>query len=250
MPNPVIVISDLHIPAHDPYTIDLILKVIDASKSDCIIGGDYIDGNIINRFDKDPAYHVSVKKELEAANKILDSLRSAVRGRIHYLSGNHCNLYERFIARRAPELYGMVSLEELLRLKDRNIKYTPFATGKFTYAWETYGPLIFHCPLKEGQDPCGATLNDLARSFVAGHTHVPRTVSKKMFTGETITGIITGHLCNIKSKAFNYVKGYHRWSQSFAYLRKEGKHIHMSNILISQNGNRRSCIVDGELFSV
>lgn len=119
------VLSDVHVPFHDAKSYELFIKVAKSWKPDIlVIIGDFCDFHAVSSHLKTPG-HESFLQEVLVANKELDKITDLAKRTI-FTAGNHCNRLERFLKERAPELYGIVSVEELLELKRRKIEYYPY----------------------------------------------------------------------------------------------------------------------------
>jgi hypothetical protein len=117
-------LSDLHIPFHDPAAIHAVVrageKFLRNSERDAIIlNGDVCDFFSISRFDKNPTKS-SLKKEIDLTRQFLGWLRQKFpRNRIIYKFGNHDEWFDKYLWRKAPELFGLpqIRLPHLLTSK-------------------------------------------------------------------------------------------------------------------------------------
>lgn len=109
-----LVLSDLHIPFHDPRAIHAQIR---AGKKwlrsgDCILlNGDVCDFYSLSRFDKNPTKS-GLKKEIDLTRQFLGWLRQTFpRVRIIFKFGNHDEWFAKYIWRKAPELWGLPQVE-------------------------------------------------------------------------------------------------------------------------------------------
>lgn len=105
--------------------------------------------------------------EIYQANIALDDLQEASpEARIIYISGNHEHRLNRYIGKHAPALDGMVNLQELLSLADRNIKWVAYGD----YARHNH-VLITHDLGKAGENAHRMARKKAGTNIVIGHTH-------------------------------------------------------------------------------
>lgn len=91
-----------------------------------IILGDFCDFYTVSRFDKDPSRKLNLKWEIEEVNKGLDELDTLGAKKKIFIAGNHEFRMDKFIHNKAPELYGIITTEESLKLKQRNWIFVPY----------------------------------------------------------------------------------------------------------------------------
>lgn len=130
-----LVLSDLHIPFHDPAAIHAVVregeKFLRNSDRDAIIlNGDVCDFFSISRFDKNPSKS-SLKKEIDLTRQFLGWLRQKFpRVRILYKFGNHDEWFDKYLWRKAPELFDLpqVRLPHLLTSASPASDLSPLAS--------------------------------------------------------------------------------------------------------------------------
>jgi len=107
-----LILSDLHIPFHDTSAIMPIIEHAEKRNPDCILlNGDVCDFFSASRFDKNPT-ESSLKKELDLTRQFLGWLRQKFpKARIIYKLGNHDEWFDKYLHRKAPELYGVAGLD-------------------------------------------------------------------------------------------------------------------------------------------
>ena len=112
-----LILSDLHIPFHDTKAIQAAVEVGIKDEVDCItLNGDVCDFFSISRFDKNPTKS-SLKKEIDLTRQFLGWLRDKFKkARIIYKFGNHDEWFDKYLWRKAPEMFGIpeISLAHLL----------------------------------------------------------------------------------------------------------------------------------------
>jgi len=162
----VLVVSDCHVPYQDLAAWNTCLAAIKAtSPTDVVVIGDFLDGYPISNFPKSPDRRADLKYEIDAANRELDKLQKiAGKAAIHYTCGNHENRLVRFIEKQAPEFHGLVTMPELLKIKQRGIHWVDyqkhFNIGKISYT---------HDVGYSGKNAVGQSLAAFGHSLVFGH---------------------------------------------------------------------------------
>ena len=108
-----LVMSDLHVPFHNPDAIHAVVAEGKAQEVDLVLlNGDVCDFFSISRFDKNPA-ESSLKKELDLTRQFLGWLRydRFPKARIIYKLGNHDEWFDKYLWRKAPELFGVSGVD-------------------------------------------------------------------------------------------------------------------------------------------
>lgn len=112
-----LILSDIHIPFHDPQAIHCAIKHGKRKKPDAvIINGDLADFYAISKFDKNPTKAHLTGTIIDCRN-FLGWLRGEFpKARIIFKLGNHDEWWEKYLWRKAPELIGLpnVTLEHTL----------------------------------------------------------------------------------------------------------------------------------------
>lgn len=115
-----LILSDIHIPFHDTAAIRAVVNNGKSFDPTCILlNGDVCDFHSISRFDKDPTASKLVN-EVKLTRQFLGWLRQTFpKARIIYKFGNHDEWFDKFLWRKAPELFDLpeVRLPHLLTEK-------------------------------------------------------------------------------------------------------------------------------------
>ena len=99
------VISDLHIPYHDLFAIELAIEHFLKKKiKNLIINGDVIDAYQLSHWQRDPKQR-EFKYERDLLRGFLKELVKDFK--VILKLGNHCERYESFLMSKAPEVWGM-----------------------------------------------------------------------------------------------------------------------------------------------
>jgi predicted phosphodiesterase len=125
-PGTWLVLSDLHLPYHDPETIELAIDLADREKAvGVLLNGDVLDCHELSTFDRDPSAPRYLA-ERETAIQFQEWLRFRLPdARIIWKDGNHEERLERYLWRHAPALYGLegLTLPAIMRMKDFGIEH-------------------------------------------------------------------------------------------------------------------------------
>lgn len=163
-----IVAHDIHVPAHSRVWLDLFKQVAVGSGADTIIlNGDIVDGEALGRYGKRPGKTVRWQDEVVAANEFFDEIDALGIANRWAVWGNHDGgRWDNYIADRAPELHGLISLEGLLRLDARGWRLVDYKDHLF------FGScLLSHELGKGGKHAAKRTADDLHCDVSIGHTH-------------------------------------------------------------------------------
>lgn len=171
-----LLISDMHVEKNCPKYQRIAMKIVDLIQPYGIVQlGDFVDGYMASRFDKNPKHDSSLMDEIEAFNSILNTWAKHLKsGEIRIIMGNHDVRVQKLVAKQAKEIHDMVRpMPELLRIKERNvsskIKWTLYPYEK----WDACK--ISNCVLTHGfyygQNMCQMALQRYKTSVVFGHCH-------------------------------------------------------------------------------
>lgn len=161
------IIPDAHVPYHNKKAWKLMITALKDFKPDRIIClGDLADFYKISHYSKDPTRMESFDTEISMVNKALDDLDSLEAKHKIFIAGNHEDRLERYLKNKAPELFNLIKIKEILELGRRNWKYVPYKEhyklGKVYYAHDigtTSRYQVYKC------------LETYQHSIVTGHTH-------------------------------------------------------------------------------
>lgn len=223
-----LVLSDLHIPFHDSKAIHAVIANAKKWHPDCIlINGDLCDFFSISRFDKNPTKS-SLKKEIELTRAFLGWLRDQFpRSRIIFKFGNHDEWFDKYLWRKAPELFELreVQLENILT---QATPTTP-ALGGIEFVTDQRCIKAGHLDIYHGHELGKGSIAppvNPARGFflktyectLAGHLHRESQHSERTSKGKHIACWSTGCLCGLWP---DYAK-INKWSQSAARVDLSG----------------------------
>lgn len=242
-----IVISDLHIPFHDPFAWDLTLAVVQTIRpQQLVIAGDALDFWKLSVYDKDPGRmdDSGLQKEIDLWKSMIKQLqRATTKGCLYnFLPGNHEDRLRRYLWRH-PELHGLRALDlpSLLSLPELNIGF-----HEHEYELVPRHLLVKHGRFirKYSAYSARAELENerFSISTITGHTHRLGTHYTRTRRG-LVKAIENGCLCSLEP-------GYIRnpdWQHGFTLVIRNGKDaFHAINVPYLGGKKRMKCIVMGQ----
>ena len=150
---------DTHVPYEDKQAVRLALKVQDTFEPDItVVLGDFIDAYPISDFPK--RHRANVEDEIDAGKRLLEKIKPQV-----FLEGNHEFRLPTYVAKKCPELAGLIpSMQTLLGLEKA--------------AWYPYRSVykVGRLHLSHDFGAAGAmahvkAMNDVWGNTAHGHTH-------------------------------------------------------------------------------
>lgn len=187
----ILIVPDAHRPYHSAHAWQLMLKAGRVLRPDRIILlGDVIDNYCLSSHgNKDPDRINRLKYEIDDTNVGLDELEALGAKRLDYISSNHDVRLDRFIADKCPELFGLVSIRQLLRLEERGWTWTPYRQAL------RVGHVHFTHDVGSAGKGAAAKARDLyAGNAVIGHVHRAEMSYAGNWRGEVHVGASFGWL--------------------------------------------------------
>jgi hypothetical protein len=190
--------------AHHPFVDQLAWRTFLAAAREwrpdvLVIIGDFADCLSVSFHPKDPARKQSLKEEMDQVNLALDEVEALRIPRVEFMCGNHELRAQRYLWERAPELYGLVEISELLRIKARGWNWTPYREslqiGKMHFAHD-----VGRC----GKHTAMQSLADYGHSIVMGHSHRAATVYNGTVAGDRQVAMNVGTLIDIASVDYRH----------------------------------------------
>lgn len=234
-------LPDCHVPFHSRKALALAIKVIKDFKPDVLVHmGDLVDFYAVSRFDKDPTKDRGLKHELVTVKHVLDRLDDLAPRKI-FITGNHCERLEKYVLKNAPALAGIVSLDDVLGLKERGWEVYPYqepaVIGKLSFV---------HDLGYAGVNSLRQTINAYPANLIMAHSHRFEYLVRGNLRRETMTIANFGWLGDpAQIDYLPSVKVKQDWSHGFGL-------IHLDNL-----GNptiqgipikARKCMVNGKIY--
>jgi hypothetical protein len=236
-----LILSDIHIPFHD--TAALLPLIREArrwlrSGDAILLNGDVCDFFSISRFDKNPTTS-SLKLEIDSTRAFLGWLRAQFpRCRIIFKFGNHDEWFDKYLWRKAPELFGLqqVRLEHLLTQPVANSE--PGIDG-IEFITDQRKIVAGHLDILHGHELGKGSIAppvNPARGFflktmectLAGHLHRTSQHQERTSKGKQVACWSTGCLCGLYP---DYAK-INKWDQSAARLDLSGRDFQVTPLRI------------------
>ncbi len=221
------ILSDVHFPFHDYTALKTALKKLYEYEIDTLIlNGDIVDFMSVSFWEKRPEYR-NLERERKLAITSLEKIREIFKDvKIIYKEGNHEERLERYLSRKAPELYDLEELqvENFLKLRDMGIDYV-----KNKRRIEAGELDIIHGHEYRSFASVNIAISFLRKSFknvLLGHFHRKQEDTKKTIRDELNGAWVVGCLCDLKPD----YSPHNEWTHGFAFVELfEGGHFRVSN---------------------
>lgn len=244
--QPILFVPDTHRPFHDKKAWGLMLKAAKALKPEIIVCiGDLADFYSVSSHSKSPDRSASLEVEVADVNRGLDELDALGAKRKLFLAGNHEDRLSRYLADKAPELFGLVGIPELLRLKERGWAYTPYKS------YTKLGKLhLTHDVGVGGRNAAFKALDVFQHSVASGHVHRLQYFVEGTATGEHKLSCMFGWLGSAKDVDYmQRINVQKNWALGFGvgHLAANGV-VYVVPVPIIPIGRKYTCVVNGQLF--
>lgn len=234
-------IPDTHRPYHDKRAWSLLLKVARKWKPHrLVIGGDFADFYKASNHSKDPRRTLTLQSEVADVNVGLDELDAIGARDKHFIAGNHEFRLERYLMDKAPELFGIVEVSKLFRLKERGWSYVPYRSD--VRIGKVY---VTHDLGDSGRGAVGKALAAYEHNVIINHVHSINLLIGGNHAGESHVGASFGWLGDAKAADYmSRVKAARAWHLGFGVGYEADSITHLQPVPIV----RYSCVVGGRLF--
>lgn len=241
----ILIIPDTHLPYHDKKAVQLLYKVARSFQPNIIVTlGDYADFYSVSSHSKDPNRVNKLEKELEVVNENLDILDSFKAKRKVFIAGNHENRLERYLADKAPELFNVVTIPELLKLKKRGWEYVPYKMDiKIGQLYYTHDVGV------AGRNAAYSALATYQGNIVTGHTHRMCYAIEGNAKGKPHVTAVLGWLGDAKQADYMHrVKASRDWALGFGvgYMDESTGNVYIQPVPIVGY----TCVVEGQFFKI
>lgn len=239
----ILFVPDTHRPFHDKPAWELMLRAARQLRPDVVvILGDFADFYAVSAHDKNPKRVTSLEAEIEDVKEGLDDLGALGARRMIYVSGNHEWRLDRYLMAKAPALFGMLSLPEILGLAERGIEWVPYMhstrVGHLTVTHDVGEAGIY--AVKRARDAAEGNI-------VIGHVHAMGVHYSGSARGVVRVGAAFGWLGKFEEAGdyIHAIKSRRAWCHGFGVgtMERDGT-VHLQAVPII-NGK---CVVNGELI--
>lgn len=238
-------IPDTHVPFHDKRAFKLTVKALrDSFKPDILfVLGDFGEFYSVSFHEKDPNKATSLKKEVAAVKAALREVETIKAKEKHFIEGNHCRRVKRYLCEKAPALYGLADIPDLLELGS-NWKFTPYKehvqVGKLS---------VTHDLDQAGKNAIQGAHEQFHGNIVIGHVHRLGMYYGGNAQGHTHVSSCFGWLGDSKNSVFRYrhkAMVMKDWQLGFGigFMEPNGN-VHLQAVPIINY----KCVVNGELIS-
>lgn len=245
----VMVVSDLQLPFVDEPLYKAMLAFADDFRPhDFIWNGDILDCYEISDFDKNPRRAFGIDTEIEMAKSALYDVSKRLSlddGKQWFIMGNHEQRLERYIARHAPAIDGLVkSLDEALELDEMCAGWVPY--GKHI---DYLGMIFTHGNFVSQFSAYTARKHaDRYRSSGAnGHTHRMGSYSYRDGASRSHTWYEMGCLCRLD---LEYTRGIPNWQQGFLVGTVHRGALHVSEVRVIETDEGRGFDYGGRYYEI
>lgn len=240
--EPVLIVSDAHIPYHSAVWWDLLLQVgRHLRPQHIVIIGDFADFYSVSDHDKDPDRANRMDAELAEVDKRLDELDALGARDKLYIEGNHEDRLRRYLMKH-PQLARVVSTEKLLKLKERGWEFVPYKRHA------ARGAVHFtHDVGAAGRNAVFRVLDTYQHSVVSGHTHRLQYIVEGTATGECKISATFGWGGDVEQVDYMCLaKARKDWALGFGigYLEPLSGCVYLVPVPIVDG----TCVVNGRLF--
>lgn len=238
----ILFIPDSHHPYADKRAWNLMLKAAKAFKPDVInIQGDFADFYAVSSHSKNPNRARNLEFEVNATNKALDQVDALKAKKKIYVAGNHEDRLERYLQDKAPELFNVVRIPDLLKLKERGWQYVSYKSD--TRIGKLYTTHDTGCA---GRNAVFRNGDAYQHNVVTGHTHRLAYVVEGNAKGEAHVSASFGWLGDIKTVDYmQRISAARNWALGFGvgFMEPNGI-VHVTPVPIVNY----SCVVLGNLY--
>lgn len=240
----ILFVPDTHIPYHDTKAWALMLKAAKAFKPDIInIQGDFADFYAVSSHSKNPNRRRNLEWEVDQVKQGLDDLDALGAKVKKYVSGNHEDRLERYLMDKAPELFNMVTIPDVLELRKRGWTYVPYKSD--TRIGKLYSTHDTGCA---GRNAVFSNLNTYQHNVVTGHTHRMAYIVEGNAKGEAHLSASFGWLGDVKQTDYMHrIKSARDWALGFGtgYLAENGVVYVTPHPIIGY-----TCLVEGKFYKL
>lgn len=243
-----LIVPDSHVPCHDKLAFKIMFKIakhIYESKThdlaEIVFLGDFIENLAVSTHKKDLPYNQSLKHEIDEVNKQLDyidELFPSEKVKKVFCEGNHEERLSRFIRDKAPELYGLSNIEELLKIKERRYKWVKFEPRQ-SYSLFNGSVITRHTPVGSSAKTTAMRAGSRVDCILFGHIHSFDEASvgclgQSAQTHQTVKAKACGFLGDLNDKVFKYSDN-NNWALGFMLAHYHSGRVFLEQVEISRD---------------
>ena len=234
---------DMHVPYHDNRATNLAIKAAKQFKPDIVVMlGDVGDFYAVSRHIRTPDRERLLKREISSVKAVLKKIEEINASEYIFIAGNHEHRLNRYLCEKAPELYGMLEIPDILDIQDWD--YVPYGEGVML------GKLyVTHDVGYSGKSALQQSQAALGGSIIIGHTHRMGSTYPGFMDGTRLTAQSFGWLGDFRAitEYKQLVRARREWCHGFgvAHIEDNG-YAHVRGVPIFRN----RCVVDGKLIQL
>ena len=245
--QPILIVPDAHRPYHDERAWQLMLRAgRDLKPHHLVVIGDLADFYTVSSHSKSPKRALRLDEELTGVKVGLDELDALDAKEKQFIAGNHEDRLTRYLQDKAPELFEIVTIPDLLELEERGWSYTAYKddtkVGRVNFT---------HDVAAAGRNAVFKALDTYQHSIVTGHTHRMQYVVEGNATGEYKLSAMFGWLGDrTKIDYMHRALVYKNWALGFGfgYVDPETGIAYLVPVPIIDAKGIYSCVVNGVLY--
>ena len=243
-----LICPDLHLPYEHKPSVEMMFAIMKDNKFDEFIQlGDLVDFYATSSHVKAPDLaHITLKEEADYANDWLDAFTEKFPKLKKTITlGNHSNRLERYIANKAPELFGVTDTQKILKFNKRD-DWTaiPYSNAQLYRIGRT-NLYARHCPYSNSS--AKASLKNGMINLVYGHTHRREVFETRGMNGETYVNMSPGFMGDRKhKKIFGYAVDRKAVGLVVVYEHDDGTFDYK---LINIDDKRSRCVFNGVIYT-
>lgn len=245
--EPILFVPDTHRPYHDKTGWALMMQVAKALRPKHIaIIGDFADFYTVSSHSKDPRRVRMLEDELVDVKAGLDELGALGAKHKFYIGGNHEDRLSRYLQDKAPELFSMVGIPELLGLKSRGWSYTPYKSS--TKIGRMH---LTHDVGVAGRTASFRAMDTFQHSVITGHAHRFQYIVEGNAMGECKLSAQFGWLGDAAQVDYMHrVNVNKNWALGFGvgYLEPASGVVYCVPVPIVPVRSDYTCVFNGRLF--
>lgn len=216
-PHRTLILSDIHIPHHDPQALEIALDYgLKKNPTLVILNGDCMDHYALSDFEKDPRQR-DFPAEVRAGKYFLKGLRKRFpKARLLFKAGNHEERLDRYLRLKAPDLLGIPEFEweAIFGLTEQKIEYIkdkrPIRLGKLNVMHGHEWPTGISSPV----NPARGFFLRAKTHVLGGHYHQASQHSERSLEQTVVSAWSTGCLCDLHP-AYRRINS---WGLGFAFV--------------------------------
>jgi len=239
----ILIVSDTHRPYHNKKAWALMLRAAKEFKPDTVvIMGDYADFFDVSSHSKSPERRFQLAEEIADVKVGLQELKDLGASRQIFIEGNHENRLVRYLADKAPELFKLINIPDILELKKFDFEYVPYKE------YTTIGKMNFTHDLGQaGRTAHLKALDSFQDNIIIGHVHRMHYSVEGDAKGVKHLGASFGWLGDENEVDYMHkAKIKREWCLGFgiAYHNKTTGNVYAVPVPIIEN----TCLIEGKLI--